>query len=207
MEWVLRALLNRLGVSLFFVVIWGLVLSPASAKDLKGRAGVGLEQTLGGASGVTLRYWPAQAFGISLTAGAKIASYDGVDEAGAAEVKYASIVTGAVGVMYNIARSLHANLGVGARVTLGFQTGETNDIVPEAGDGTQFNFEIPIQLEFFMSDSFSVSVATGVVFALIPEDGPTLEVDGHDKVQRNDAVIIDLGAGSIAGSLGVVYYF
>ena len=188
-------------------VAWCALASPAAAKDLKGRAGVGLEQTLGGASGITLRYWPAQAFGFSLTAGAKIVSYDGVDEAGAAEVKYASIVTGAIGVMYNLARSLHANLGVGARIALGFQTGETNDIVPEAGEGMQFNFEIPIQLEFFLSDSFSVSVATGIVFALIPEEGPTLDVEGHDKIQRNDAVIIDLGAGSIAGSLGVVYYF
>ena len=109
--------------------------------------------------------------------------------------------------MYNLARSLHANLGVGARVSLGFQTGETNDIVPEAGEGIQFNFEIPIQLEFFLSDAFSISVATGIVFALIPEDGPTLDVEGHEKIQRNKSVIIDLGAGSIAGSLGVVYYF
>ena len=198
---------RRLVTSLVIVVGVVVMTSSASSKDLKGRAGVGLEQTLGGASGITLRYWPAQAFGLSLTAGAKIVSYDGVDAQGAAEVKYASVVTGAIGVMYNLARSLHANLGIGARVALGFQTGETNDIVPEAGDGTQFNFEIPIQLEFFLSDSFSLSVATGIVFALIPEDGPTLEVDGHEKVQRNNSVIIDLGAGSIAGSLGVVYYF
>ena len=190
-------------------IVLGLVFMVGSthAKDLKGRAGLGVEQTLGGASGITLRYWPAQAFGFSLTAGAKIVSYDGVDETGVSEVKYASVVTGSVGLMYNLARSLHANLGAGVRFTFGFQTGETNDIVPQAKDGVQINVEIPLQMEFFLSDSLSLSVATGVVFAMVPEDGPALDVEGHDRILRNDSVIIDLGAGGVAASMGIVYYF
>jgi hypothetical protein len=203
----LGVLLKRLLLSGFLCITWGISSSPVGAKDLKGRAGVGVEQTLGGVSGLTLRYWPAQAFGISLTAGARISSYDGLDADGEAEVKYASIVTGSLGVMYNLAQSLHANLGVGVRVAFGFQSGETNDIVPQDANGTQINFEIPIQLEFFLSDSFSVSVSTGVLFALIPEEGPTLQVEGHEKLERGNSTIIDLGAGSVSSTLGVVYYF
>lgn len=199
--------LKRLLLSGFLCLVWAISSNPVGAKDLKGRAGVGIEQTLGGVSGLTLRYWPAQAFGISLTAGARISSYDGLDADGVAEVKYASIVTGSLGIMYNLAQSLHANLGVGLRVAVGFQSGETNDIVPQDANGTQINFEIPIQLEFFLSDSFSVSVATGVLFALIPEEGPTLQVEGHEKLERGNSTIIDLGAGSVSGTLGVVYYF
>ena len=41
----------------------------AQAKNLKGRLGIGLEQTLGGVTGITLRYWPGQAFGLTLTEG------------------------------------------------------------------------------------------------------------------------------------------
>jgi hypothetical protein len=193
--------------SLLVCAVLLLATGGAGAKDLKGRAGIGVEQTIGGVSGLTLRYWPAQAFGISLTAGADIVRYEGVDESGATEWKFASVVETSVGVMYNFARSLHANMGVGIRASLGFQSGETNDIVPALGDKFQVTLEIPLQLEFFLSDSFSVSVATGIVFAFVPEEGPTLKVDAPEEIQRNDSTVIGLGAGSVTGSLGIVYYF
>lgn len=193
--------------SLLVAAILLLAAGGAGAKDLKGRAGVGIEQTIGGVSGLTLRYWPAQAFGIAITAGADIVRYEGTDESGAPEWKFSSVVETSVGVMYNFAQSLHANMGVGIRASLGFQSGETNDVVPSLGDKLQINLEIPLQLEFFLSDSFSVSVATGILFAFVPEEGPTLDVDAPDELQRNDSMVISLGAGSVTGSLGIVYYF
>ena len=62
--------------SLFTAMI--LIIIPAGtahAKDLGGRLGIGIEQTLGGVSGIAIHYWPGQAFGLSLTVGVDVTSF------------------------------------------------------------------------------------------------------------------------------------
>lgn len=193
-------------LSLTFALL-GTWTSSSWAKDMQGRAGVGIEETLGGVSGLTLRYWPGQSFGVSLTAGAKIVRYEGESAKGDTEFKFATLVSTSAGFMANIGRSLHANLSVGARISIGFLSDETNDIVPAEASRVQFSVELPLQLEFFLSDAFSISVATGVLFAFIPDEGPTLPVASHAALERPNSLIIDLGAGSVTSSLGIVYYF
>ncbi len=173
----------------------------ASAKDLKGRFGIGVEQALNGVTGLTARYWMLQELGLHVTVGARIIALSDNDA-------LATTVQASVGLIYNVARSVHANLGIGARVGLGFRSKTAAQLVDSGarGDAYQVNIEVPaLVLEFFLSDSFSISVATGIVVMIVPEHGATLG-DGDETTVPN-SVIIDLGAGSVTGTIGVVYYF
>jgi len=166
----------------------------AVAKDLNGRFGIGLEQSLGGVSGLAVRYWPADDFGILATVGADIVTRS--------DFEFLSTkVVASTGFVYNFAESLHANFGAGMRFALGFATDN------QAGTDTlEFDIEIPLTAEFFLSDNFSVSVALGVLIAVVPGAGAVLD---HGEEDPNTAGIdtVRFGIGAITGSLGVVYYF
>ena len=75
------------------------------------------------------------------------------------------------------------------------------------GDDLQFNIELPIVIEYFLSESFSVSVSTGVLIAFIPEDGAVVTPKGNGSESVPKTIGVGIGAGSISGSLGAVYYF
>ncbi len=200
---------------------------PAGAKDLGGKLGIGVEQSIGGVSGAALRYWPGQAFGFLVTFGGNFSTFEYIAErtgdddevTRTTETGLATAVDLSIGFVYNFARSLHANLGIGLRGALGFRTaqaqrqaairaGETDPDALEALDGgTEFAIEVPLTVEFFLSDSFSVSASTGLLFSLVPAEGPILEGEGLSRLTPDDTWGITLGAGSVTGTLGVVYYF
>jgi hypothetical protein len=179
----------------------------AQAKDLQGRFGVGIEQSLAGVTGATVRYWPTQTLGINAIIGARIVI--GTSSGGSKDL--ATTLDAALGVVYNLARSLNANLGLGARVGVGYWSKTASRLISgddTASDNVQVNIEAPqIVLEFFLSDSFSFSVATGVIWDIVPAAGPTLDVPGDEGLAKPDTLVINLGPGSITGSLGIVYYF
>ena len=166
----------------------------AEAKDLNGRFGLGLEQSIGGVSGLTLRYWPTESFGINATIGADIVTRT--------DFKFLNTkVVAASGFTYNFAESLHANFGAGLRFALGFQTASGS-----SGNTIQFDIELPLTAEFFLSDNFSVSVAAGLLIAIVPAGGAVLD-DGLSDQYPEDTDAIRFGIGAITGNVGVVYYF
>ncbi len=178
--------------------------SPALAKDLNGRLGVGLEESLGGATGLAIRYWPGEAFGIGIVLGA-------TGESGAADSSSFDFSAEAgLRLVYNFARSLHANLGFGAGVAFGSRSKVENlEIQGETTSATQLNLEVPVIAEFFLSDNFSLSVATGFLFQFVGNEraGGVMDVKGQGATASKDVLAIGLGAGSIRATLGAVYYF
>jgi hypothetical protein len=178
-------------------------LSPAAeGKPLDGRVGLGLEQSLSGLSGITLRYWPLDAFGLTATVGAKVL----VPPSGDDTRDVGTQVVIAIGGIYNLATSLHANLGVGLRGGISI----TNEAFEAVVNGTidesrlpQFILEVPIVAEFFLSDNFSVSVTTGVLLAFVPEG----EAGSSNIGGPVPGINIGVGTGTVSGSLGVMYYF
>ena len=56
-----------------------LVAPAASAKDMRGRLGVGVEQTLGGVSGATVRYWMGPKLGVVATLGLEVVTVDATE--------------------------------------------------------------------------------------------------------------------------------
>jgi hypothetical protein len=181
-------------------------VAPASeAKDLKGRLGIGLEQSLGGVSGFTVRYWPAQAFGLSVTVGAQLISFT---EVATAEDKLASTIKTSFGFTYNMSRSNFANLGIGARLAIGFRSEAASQLDNLADEvaALQFSLEIPLTVEFFFSDNFSLSVGMGFVLAFIPEEGAVLD-DGATAADGAKASLVVNFGGSATANIGLVYYF
>jgi hypothetical protein len=186
-----------------------LALAPqAHAKDLEGRLGLGIEQSIGGVSGLTLRYWPSVRLGVQATVGGSFANGLGEDES-----EVGALMGASVGILYNVSRALHANLGLGLRAAVGMRTeAMRNAGVPaggelRSGDDVQVSLELPIVIEYFLSESFSVSVATGFLVVFVPSDGPVLTPKGHGGSTTPDTTGFAIGAGSITGSLGAVYYF
>lgn len=169
-----------------------------SAKDLNGRFGVGLEQSLGGVSGITARYWPTESFGLVATAGADVVTKSDFEFLN-------TRLVASTGFVYNFAESLHANFGAGVRLAMGFETDNQTGT-----DNAEFDIEIPLTAEFFLSDNFSVSVAVGVLIAIVPGTGSVLNAEDSNEASSGDGESIDtirFGIGTITGNLGVVYYF
>ena len=199
------------------VLVTGSVAA-VQAKDLNGKLGIGLEQSLGGVSGITVRYWPMRDFGILLTGGVDIVtlnkpsetSEDGeTDDSGSKASTLATSGAVSLGFVYNFAQSLHANLGIDARLALGFESAQAAKLRDPSRDSgvVQVGIEIPLVAEFFLSDNFTISVATGILVLFVPSAGATLDPQGHGAITEPDAFSIGIGAGSVIATLGVVYYF
>ena len=188
------------------LIIW--MVPQAQAKDMRGRVGVGLEQSVAGVSGLALRYWLGESLGAQAVIGGEILQ---TGQDGDKDAALHSRVAASVGVLVNVGRSLHANIGVGARAVLGFQSNLVDVEGTSGGDENtlQLGIEVPIMAEFFLSDSFSFSVATGVRLLLPPTvgDKPILVPPSSTFTQGASDVLVGVGAGSILGSLGAIYYF
>jgi len=71
----------------------------------------------------------------------------------------------------------------------------------------QIALEIPLLLEFFLSDHFSVGVSTGILVNFAPSGGQSLDGEGAGTDVPDGAVGIGIGAGSVSATLAVIYYF
>lgn len=173
----------------------------AEAKDLGGRLGIGIEQSIGGVTGLSFRYFFSEDLGIATTIGTDLAFLSGGD--------LASTFVGSVGLEWHVARTQHAHLGLGARVSVGWQSLTSAQLIdPTAEDAdVQVALEIPLHLIFFLSDHFSVGVSTGILINFVPSSGETLRPDGAGGTTEGGAVGVGIGAGSVSGTLSVLYYF
>jgi len=191
------------------LLVASLLLSPhADAKNLQGRLGLGLEQSISGISGLTVRYWSGEKLGLHATVGGGLAAGLGeeADEVGTS-------IGVSAGVIYNVARALHTNLGFGIRAAIGMRDEALRNALDTSGDTTrtgddiQFNIEVPLVIEYFLSESFSVSVSSGFLIAFIPAEGAVLNHKGNAGSTIPKTIGVAIGAGSITGSLGAVFYF
>lgn len=202
------------GVLPIMAVVLVVALAPsAQAKDMNGRLGVGVEASLGGTSGISVRYWPGNAFGLLFTLGADVLTVEKVttgtdpDTGEPTETSNTGLATTAglsTGFTYNFARSTHANLGVGARLAVSYESREAVRLSDPDADAQRFQFkiELPLMAEFFLSDSFSVSVATGI---LLDFGNVTIREDANTTTSTTFRV--GIGSSSVTGTIGIVYYF
>lgn len=170
------------------------------AKPMEGRFGVGLERTLGGATGLALRFFAADSFALVATAGLDITMVGDEVSAG---------VAASLGAMFHVARSDHAHFAVGARLTLGYRSLDAFRLIDPTATGTDIDIaiEVPIALEIWLSNHFSLTVSTGILIDFVPSSGAQLRGDGAGSNAPEGAIGIGLGAGSITATLGAIYYF
>jgi len=186
------------------VVLSCLTAPPATGRPMDGRFGVGLERTLGGATGLALRFFVSDSFAIVATAGVDITltSQDGQSSTSAG-------VAASAGGMFHVARSDHAHLAVGARLTLGYRSLDAFRLIDPDATSTTIDvaIEIPIALEIWISNHFSLTVATGILIDFVPSSGAQIRGDGAGSNAPPGSIGIGLGAGSITATLGALYYF
>ena len=193
-----------------------MAVSPAHAKDMNGKFGVGLTQTLGGVSGLGLRYFGTRRLAFEVDFGVSFIDRD--NERASTEVLFAA------GVFYALVQHRYANLMLGIRGDVGLLTTPPNSsqtvTVSEAiatqtkstttevdSAALQFNIEIPLIVEYFFSDSFAINLAVGLVIIFVPKDGAILETSGPGAVVEAGDIGFGLGAGGLLGSAGFTFYF
>jgi len=183
---------------------------------MNGKFGVGMSQTLGGVTGTSFRYWVTRSVGIETTLGVSLLDRDGI--------RSSTTLTGSLGLFYAFVQKRTANLSIGVRADFGFRTApsdqgqsvkvgnavdsETESLTFEATDTTlQINAEVPLMVEYFFSDSFSVNAAFGFVVVIIPDEGRVLNTSGTGSAENAGEIGFGVGAGGLFGTAGFTYYF
>lgn len=168
--------------------------TPASAKDMNGKFGVGLSQSLtSGVTGLGLNYWIGN-LKLGTIFGMNFFFPDTDDPKNNNESDVQSTVVIALQALYAIARADDANLNFGLRFNMGIRD-------PGAADtifGVQF--DIPIEGEYFLSEHFSLYGHVGITLTIIGEDGNPLAAG-------NQGFNLGIGDGGFSGGAGFNFYF
>jgi len=199
-----------------------LLLGPgdAGAKNMHGKFGVGFQRTLLAAQGLSFAYWATPKLCAGLLGGA------GFARRGDKESVAIYVAGGAKYVLY---ATKFANLSVGVLLDVGWLSRWPYSYLTTVGEGEdastvvehtsadsilQWGVEIPVEVEYFFSDAFSVNLATGFTFTMTPElghdpieDFSLFEAQGLGVVTEPGDKGIGLGVGSLFGHAGFRFYF
>jgi hypothetical protein len=124
----------------------------ASAKDMKGRFGVGGQLDTGNTDGLSLKYWVSD-LGFQGILGFKMEGESGTDTK-----DNTSEFDLTLRLLYNIARANDTNLYAGAGVSLALYGG--GDAVPDRDAGVFV--DVVLGVEHFFTDYFSVAGQVGL---------------------------------------------
>ncbi len=205
-------------LTLLLIAVFLLPAAAAQARDMNQKFGIGYEQSLGGVSGINLKY-NIKDFQIGATVGFDI--FKPTDSDPRTAVRFA------VGAAYNFARFKSVNMGIGVKVNAGWKNGEAvnaerraklNCVDGQSCDGLvlsddvwQVNIEIPLTAEIFLSDHFAFTLSAGFVITILTEDEVVL---GNDALNPAMAATTEksgygfsLGMGSMLASAGFIVYF
>lgn len=173
-----------------------LLATSAQAKDLGGKFGLGYEATLGGAQGLSIAYWVTHALAIDALLGFQFVSPDQGDSKMALDF--------AIGARYNFARAKDVNLGIGLKVDLAF----LNKAAAGGADSVfHANIELPLIVEYFFSEHFSINLATGITVEIVPEKGKALTPMGTRIATGGKDFGFAVFNGGLFGSAGFKFYF
>jgi hypothetical protein len=190
-----------------------LLSAPVAAKNMHGKFGVGYQRTMLSAQGLSFTYWATPMLAMSYLMGAGFVLDAHNDNT--------TVLLASGGIRYVLAGTKFANLSVGGRLDLGWATKLTL-ADPSAAGGfkdasnvTQWGVEVPIEVEYFLSDAFSFNLATGMTFAIYP-DGTSRQSAMLDTAGLGSPVAADpdgnskgvgLGVGGLFGHAGFTFYF
>lgn len=185
-----------------------------SFSNKEGTFAVGIDSTIARTTGLGLRYYISEAFGLQLTVGGNITSGsiepDGGDKVGSRESRFDITLLGE----YRIATSRQATLAGYGGLNLGLigekATGEgaddaNEDIITSAMD---LSFELGIRGEVFLSKHFSIYMRGGITIDPVSDREADL---GTPSDNQDDAVTsgMNLGImrGGLLGSAGFSFWF
>ena len=181
------------------------MITPAFARDMNGKFGLGLEASTGGVSGLQFSYF-INVVKLELTLGSNIF----IPEKGDTAFGFYSTP----GLIAELVQAPNANLGVGLKANLGYRN--------KAAQGNGYSvfeasIEVPIEGEYFLSNHFGIHFSVGFLFDIVPKGGRAMNPMESSKLnggKSSDGSSSDkkgfgiyLGAGSFSGSAGFTFYF
>jgi len=184
-----------------------LLAGPATAKDKSGSFGIGYDTTLGGAGGLAMTYWATHALGIDATIGFVFINRNDSNKDAPLGVAFS------IGARYNIAPATDVNLSFGVRVSMAFvnKAGNLDENDDPIDSIFQANIELPLTVEYFFSDHFSINLSTGLTMIISPETKgnpltPTNIPGLPDHYEAKDFGLL-FGNGGMFASAGFRFYF
>lgn len=214
----------------------------ASAKNMHGKFGVGFQRTLLGVQGFSFTYWMTPKLAFVTTAGLGFdrtdvnqareeTAADGTVTVGVvASESWSTKLLAASGVKYVLYGTKYANLSLGVIADLGWANkliydadtlldaeGNAQTVQATATNRIQWGLEVPMEVEFFFSDAFSINLAAGMFFTVVPSapadyrggaaSAAILNPTGLGEVDAPEDIGIALGAGGLFGHAGMTFYF
>jgi hypothetical protein len=190
------------------VLLSGLLLgaSGALAKNMQGKAGLGFQQTMPGARGLSLAYWTSDQMAVQLLLGAEFLVAQGGNSSN--RLHYG------LGFKYVLVATRFANLSIGARISGAFASEQTFDGQDASGTPTSVTAsnlihlaaEIPFEIEYFFSDAFALNLAFGFMATRVPDQGALLQPTGLGATSSGGSTGIGIGSGGLLGAAGFTFY-
>lgn len=202
---------RTLGAVLGALVVWCcLTPQPASARDMTGKGGVGLIQSLDAdlrrTPAFTFRYWRDGWAFETLVAIDWLQRERPLDDVREAQ--------GGLGVLVRVVDTMELSVSVGLRGWAHYAW-TISDPTGEEESWLGLLFELPLQAEFFLSDHSSILASVGPSVLLTDRfkssldrrSGPSQALAGPDSdLDKRGGVIVRLG-GDYSGGIGYTYYF
>ncbi len=174
-------------------------LSSAQGKNMNGKFGFGFQRTMLDVAGFSFNYWTTPKLSLQVVVGTGFVLNANNDNA--------TTVLASGGLKYVLFSTKYANLSVGARADIAWASTVTSEGQPNSNNVTQWGVELPLEVEFFFSDSFAVNLATGATFTMVPSEGALLTPAGLGAVAEPEYKGIGIGTGSLFGHAGFSFYF
>ncbi len=172
---------------------------PSYARDMTGKAGIGVVQTTDGTPYLTVRYWMS---GAVLELLASYGSHSGVQSL--TNAASSSEIRAALGLLVKIGDQPRASLSVGLRPWLVYHAESQPQAAVSTGEVTRYGLELPLQGELFLTDNLGLSGSIGLTAEI--HTVTTYANAASTSSVSNQVLDLRLGGG-FAGGMGITYYF
>jgi len=168
--------MRRISIGLLAAAVL-LLGTPALAKDMNGRFGVGGLRNSLGQQGFAFKYWAGH-LGVQALIGMQRVntSVEFTDDGGNTLKGDDSIqsLSAAMRILYNIARAKDVNLYAGGGFGVGNAAVEFADPKVKGTSATEVAVELLLGAEYYMSNHFSIQAEVGIPIRFPGEDGPAI---------------------------------
>jgi hypothetical protein len=170
------------------------------ARDMTGKAGIGVVAATTGTPYLTFRYWRTK---VAIEALVSYTSHSAAD-LNPANAPNVSDLRVAAGLLYRIGDQPRASLGFGVRPWLVYHAETQPQLSQTSGGVDRYGVEFPLQAELFLTDNFSIQ---GTVAANLQLGSTATRAANQLEAHAgNGSILLTIGGG-FSGGLGFSYYF
>ncbi len=205
--------MRRIGLGLLAAAVL-LAATPATAKDLNGRFGVGGARSSLGQEGFAFKYWIGH-LGVQAIVGMQrqMAKQSWPDPANPDSTFKGDDVTqfleAGMRVMFNAARAKDVNLYIGGGIgiaSMSFEPANSDDPAQKELSWTEVGLELLLGAEYFLSNHFSIQAEVGIPIRFPGEEGPAIGAGAGNPPLAGEGFGVRVGQVAAWGA-GFNFYF